>query len=451
MTTPDLAHVDAMIASTPRQETKPRIALDSWAEMPLLPEEALYGPIGEVVRAIAQDSEASPAGLLGSVITTVGAMLGRGPHCLIEGAPHHARFMTMLVGPSSTGRKGVAMHHGVDRVIAAIDPAFRSRVITGVSSGEGLIEAVRDAAPAVPSARADGDPGISDKRLLVKLGEAAGLFKALEQKGSTLSARLREAFDGDRMQNASRQSPVVATDPHICIIAGITPTEFRRSLTSAEIMNGLANRIMPMWCEREQFLPFGGSAPGPWLLHTLEALKAAVETARHIGLVTWTEDGRDWWAKHYAEISTPRASGALGTLLARGAPIVQRLGLLFAVLDGKSARSAVHMAAANAVWKYIEATWRALYATGELLSDRAQLVLSALEHAGPEGINKSVFREVLGSGNISANEIDSVLGELRGCGLARPHRKAGKYGRPAENWVSVRHLSGDGRNGRESG
>lgn len=448
MTTHDMQQLDATIASLPSHKARAGVGSEHWADIPLIADEALYGPIGEYVRAVVQDSEASTAGVLASVVTTTGAMLGRGPHCLIEGAPHHARFMTLLVGVSSNGRKGVAMYHGVDRVIGAVEPGFWSQVMSGLSSGEGLIERVRDAALEGEGPRGKADPGVSDKRLLVKQGEAAGMFKVLEREGNTLSARIREAWDGDRMQIASRMSAMVATDPHICIVAAITPMEFRRSLKTVEIMNGLANRFMPFFCEREQELPFGGGAPGPWLIRTLEELRVAVDRGRKIVLVTWSGDGREWWRRHYSELSSPRASGALGTLLARGAPIVQRLALLFAVIDGVNERTEAHCEAAYAVWKYVESTWRALYSSGAVLSDRAQKLLAILDAAGAIGVTKSACRTLLGSGNVPAEDINALLGELREPGLARPHRRSGR-GRPAEIWVSVRNLSTIGRDGQE--
>ncbi len=250
------------------------------------------------------------------------------------------------------------------------------------------------------------------------------------------------------MQIASRMSAMIASEPHICIVAAITPVEFRRSLKTVEIMNGLANRFMPFFCEREQELPFGGGSPGPWLIRTLAELKYAVDRGRTIGLVTWSDDGRDWWQRHYSELSSPRASGALGTLLARGAPIVQRLALLFAVLDGSIERTKAHCEAAYAVWTYVESTWRAMYSAGGVLSDRAQKLLAILDGAGADGVTKSACRTLLGSGNIPAEDINALLGELREAGLARPHRRAGR-GRPAEIWVSVQNLSLNGRNGQE--
>jgi hypothetical protein len=425
----------------------------AWDNLPVLSEKAFYGPIGAYVRALAPHTEASPPFLLGATITTIGAMLGRGPHCLIEGAPHHARFFVLGVGSSATARKGTALYHGVTRVINAVDPDFFKRTHSGLSSAEGLITWVRDGTTDADTPAEKRDAGVGDKRLLVKQGEAAGLFRVLEREGNTLSARLREAWDGDDLQVMTRSAPLKATAPHVCIVAAITPNELARSLKAVEVHNGLANRFMPFWCEREQLLPHGGNADQPEVLDALATLRRAVADSRAIGRVTWSRDGYDWWTEHYAELSSPSAGGMLGTLLARGAPIVQRLALLFAVLDGRRERSAAHCTAALAVWRYIEGSWRALYATADVLSDRARKLLDALNAAGPDGLPRSQCRTKLGSGNIAADDIGAALSELREAGLARPHRQSGR-GRTAERWVSMRHLAPvdghNGQNGREA-
>ena len=448
MTTPDLdklqRKIDALPSATGDEVKRTK---ERWANIPQLHDEALYGPIGHYVSALAPDTEASPAGILAAAITTMGAMLGRGPHCMIEGAPHHARFMMLLVGPTSAGRKGTALHHGCTRLIRAVDPAFLSRTVSGLSSGEGLIELVRDATPDGEGPGARGHPGVTDKRLLVKQGEAAGMFKVMERDGNSLSPRLREAWDGDDLQIMTRSAPMLATAPHICLAAAITPTEFLRSLKAVEVQNGLANRFTPFWCEKENQLPFGGGSESWEIKASLNELKVALDRSRRMGLVGWAPDGRDWWAHHYALLATPQVAGVLGALLARGAPIVQRLALLFAVLDGENTRSRVHCEAAHAVWRYIEGTWRAIYSSADALSDRAQKLLAALNAAGAAGIQKAECRGHLGSGNIAAEDVAAALGELREAGLARPHRLAGK-GRPAELWVSTQYLSGDGRDGQ---
>ncbi|HEV8528902.1 MAG TPA: hypothetical protein VGS60_15350, partial [Actinomycetes bacterium] len=70
-------------------------------------------------------------------------------------APRRRPTSVLLVGDSSKSRKGSSWDH-VSRLLADIDPSIGPRTLTGLSSGEGLIWAVRD-----PTAQ---DPGITDQR-----------------------------------------------------------------------------------------------------------------------------------------------------------------------------------------------------------------------------------------------------------------------------------------------
>ena len=114
------------------------------------------------------------------------------------------------------------------------DPGFQRRLSTGLSSGEGVVWAVRD-----PQ---DSDPGAADKRLLVLEPEFASVLKAASREISTLSPTLRNAWDGRPLQLLTRTAPVRATDTHISLIGHITVQELRRHATSIEIANGFLNR-----------------------------------------------------------------------------------------------------------------------------------------------------------------------------------------------------------------
>ena len=63
--------------------------------------------------------------------------------------------------------------------------------MSGLSSGEGLIWAVRD-----PGENGDGqsDSGVADKRRIVLDGEFASTLKVLGRQGNTLSPVIRNAW-----------------------------------------------------------------------------------------------------------------------------------------------------------------------------------------------------------------------------------------------------------------
>lgn len=406
------------------------------APAPVLTKAALYGPLGAYVGQVSQATEAAPAAILASAVAAAGVLVGRGPTWPIDGAPHHARFFVLLVGPSATGRKSTAMAHGARKLLELLDPDFlRARVNSGLSSGEGLIDAVRDPMPEREQANGKvvpADPGVPDKRLLVLEDELGGAFAKMSRDGNTLSAVLREAWDGRILRTMTRANKLIATDPHIGLIGCITPADLRQSLRATEVLNGLANRFLLVWTERVQMLPHGADAAIPGALLTL--LRNAIDNARRVHVVRWTPPAAARWAAVYPALSTPTAGGALSALLARGAPQVRRLAMLYAALDGTSAVDVPHLNAALAFWAYVEASTRYVYQQADSLPPRAQRILAALEVAGDAGLDREAIRRVVGSNNIPAAEITNDLHALREAGVAYL-RTEPTAGRPREVWV----------------
>ena len=70
-----------------------------------LPEEALYGLAGDVVRTIEPHTEADPAALLVQFLVGIGNVIGRGRHFIADGARHGLNLFTVLVGVTSRREK----------------------------------------------------------------------------------------------------------------------------------------------------------------------------------------------------------------------------------------------------------------------------------------------------------------------------------------------------------
>ena len=87
---------------------------------------ALHGPAGAWAIASQRYTEASVAGVL--LATLIAAERDRGtPRIEVGGTHHHVNENGLLVGPTSTGRKGDASNLGRRPVILA-DPDWRERV-----------------------------------------------------------------------------------------------------------------------------------------------------------------------------------------------------------------------------------------------------------------------------------------------------------------------------------
>jgi hypothetical protein len=210
---------------------------------------AYHGLAGEIVQAIAPHTEADPVALLAQLLVAFGAAVGRGAHFQVEATRHNPNEFVVLVGDSAKARKGSSWEH-VRRLLARADQTLAARTLTGLSSGEGLIWAVRD--PAGP------DPGPSDRRLLVVEPEFASVLKHTARDQSTLSPVLRSAWDARPLALLTRTAPARATAAHIGVIGHITQAELRHHATGVELTNGFLNRFLLIACRRVRLLPEGG-------------------------------------------------------------------------------------------------------------------------------------------------------------------------------------------------
>jgi hypothetical protein len=165
---------------------------------PTMEDAAYHGLPGDVVRTILPHSEADPVALLIQCLACAGNILGREFYFQVESDRHHANLFAVLVGQSSNGRKGTS--YGRILSVAKIADAkwADDRNKGGLSSGEGLINEVRDEVKkwnAKEQVFDVVDPGVTDKRLIVVESEFAGALAVMERHGNTLSPLLRKAWD----------------------------------------------------------------------------------------------------------------------------------------------------------------------------------------------------------------------------------------------------------------
>ncbi|MEM9753862.1 MAG: hypothetical protein AAF916_10840, partial [Planctomycetota bacterium] len=105
---------------------------------------AHHGVVGEAVRLLAPQSEADPAVLLVRLLSAARGIVGRTPHIDIDGIDHPARLWPVVVGGTSSGRKGQSWG-SVRRLLKLADPDFTTNhIASGLTTGQGLVHAVRD-------------------------------------------------------------------------------------------------------------------------------------------------------------------------------------------------------------------------------------------------------------------------------------------------------------------
>ena len=403
---------------------------------------AYHGLIGEVVKTLNPHTEADPAALLIQMFAMFGNVIGSTAHWRVEGDTHYLNLYVVVVGETAKGRKGVSAGHG-RRIFERIDPTWSdARVKSGLSSGEGLIHAVRDPIKKRQPIKKPGggveyelvidDPGESDKRLLVVEPEFSRVLRVLDRDGNTLSAVMRQAWDGDNLRVLTKSTPAQATGPHISIVGQITRDELRRDLDRTETANGFGNRILWVCVRRSKELPDGG---GPVDLDPLiERLKCAVERAQTIGEMRRDAEAATLWRREYGRLSAGRP-GLLGAMTARAEAQVMRLACLYTLADCSSSIALVHLRAALELWRYCYES--ATYLFGDRLGDAtADFILCALRDSA-HGLTRSDITRGLFARNKPAAEIDRALSLLKGCHLAVCERDRTGDGRPTERWFSV--------------
>ena len=385
---------------------------------------AYHGLAGAIIERLAPNTEADPAAILAQLLVGAGSLIGRHAHYRVEATRHYPNEFCLLIGDTSKSRKGASLDH-VIALLTNADPELPQRISAGLSSGEGVVWALRD-----PQ---DSDPGITDKRLLVIEPEFAAVLKATARDISTLSPTLRNAWDGRSLQLLTRTAPVRSTGGHLSIIAHITAHELRRHATTNELANGFLNRFIHLAVRRVRLLPEGGD-PNP-LTHTgLQRFFAAtIQHARHAAQVSLDDQARKLWWEVYPTLSEP-AAGLAGQLTARAEAHTIRLALIYALLDGQRQIQPAHLKAALALWDYAarSARWALGHTTGDPLAERIHAAL----RRSPGGLTRTQLRDLLHR-NQPTERIDQALATLTAAGKATRQRTA-TTGRPAETWTATR-------------
>lgn len=415
---------DARTPAPPATGQPHALALAAPAGWPAPPDQAAYhGLPGQIVAKIAPNTEADPVAILAQLLVACGALIGRGAHFHVEATLHHPHEFVVLVGTSAKARKGSSFDH-VARLLSNVDPGFASRLTTGLSSGEGLIWAVRD-----PQ---DHDRGATDKRLLVVEPEFASVLKSTGRELSTLSPTLRSAWDGRPLALLTRTAPARATSAHISIIGHITHTELRRHTTTVEIANGFLNRFLLLAVRRVRLLPEGGD-PDPLKGSGLARYLARVlKHAQTAGQLTLDPAARELWWQTYPQLTAP-GDGLAGNLTARAEAHTIRLALIYALLDRQHQIQPQHLHAALALWDYAarSAAWALGQATGDPLAEQIHAALAR----SPDGLTRTQIRDLC-QRNLPAERLEQALHTLAAAGRAQRQR-ALTAGRPAELWTAT--------------
>lgn len=117
----------------------------------------------------------------------------------------------LLFGPTGTGRKGEATNTA--ELVLSMDPDYPKIVVSGLSSGEGLVQAIRDPVE-VKKGKVTETVGRKGKRLVVIEPEFASILARARREGNTLAPVLRQAWDG-RPLSVLNRAALKARSSHV--------------------------------------------------------------------------------------------------------------------------------------------------------------------------------------------------------------------------------------------
>lgn len=410
----------------------------SWPEP--LAEEAFYGLAGDIVKTIEPHTEADPAALLFSYFVLYGNAIGRIAYFKAEADEHHMNLFVTLAGATSKGRKGVSYGQS-KKLFEAIDDGWtRSRITQGLSSGEGLIWAVRDEQRTVKINKKGEEEeiltvdGVDDKRLLVVEQEFASTIRVLKREGNTLSAIIRKSWDDGDLNSLTKNALAQATGAHISLLTHITKDELLRYLDTTEAANGFGNRFLWVCVKRSKCLPEGGQLHEVDFAGIIKRLRQAVDFGRVTGELKRDAEARDLWYAVYPELSEGKP-GLMGAMTARAEAQVMRLACIYALLDLSREIKIEHLRAALACWDYCESSARFIF--GDSLGDPvADAILKTLKESGKDGMTRTDISNYFGR-NKGAAEISRALDLLAERGMIQRKKEFSGSGRATERWLKT--------------
>ena len=195
----DAKIVDPVLGDPVARDAEAGPAVKRSPPWPTLGERAYHGPIGRAVRLIEPETEADSAAILMQLIAALGNCIGPDPHVRVEDDRHRALVWPVIVGETSKARKGTSWSRVRELMSMVARPWADENLASGLSSGEGLIWAVRDPVEGY-NAKQDAfvtiDAGVTDKRRLVVENEFASVLVEAYEAPTGRRLKITDARSG---------------------------------------------------------------------------------------------------------------------------------------------------------------------------------------------------------------------------------------------------------------
>jgi len=353
---------------------------------PSLDPKVWYGLARDFVLLVAPHTDADPAALYFSFLAAFGVVVGPRLHFTVGATRHALNIFILLIGATARARKGTALAW-VEALFKLAIPDWPKLVLSGLVSGEGLIESIRDPLTQDRPIKDDSgrvteyqevtvDKGVSDKRILVVETEFARVLAACAREGNTLGPIIRDLFDGRLLRSLARKNNNLrATEPHGGILAHCTDDELRSIVRPEDIHGGTINRFLIVCARRTRKLAIPTRPSADEWTALANRVRTAIDWARQqsstnsreeparAAELTFDSDAEALWCASYDSL-TGDASGKYGAATARSDALAWRLAAVFAATDRSLKIRRHHVRAALEAWAYCDASARILFPEG---------------------------------------------------------------------------------------
>ncbi len=376
-----------------------------------LPNMSDFGRAGKIVEQVMPFTEAAALPILIQILLFTAHVVGRRSFWCAGGSKHFLNQFVLLIGPTSTGRKGTSTAL-VKSIFQEIDERFcQAQILRGLSSGEGLIHHLKAKDPGQTGKTTDNVKGESLSCIIIE-EEFVNVLKVTKREGNTLSGNLRSLWDADTLQTLVKHNPAVAHNTFGSLIAHITQREFDKYVDEVDFHNGVLNRFIFIQCSKSKLLPLGGTIPKEKLLEVTKEIKNVIKHAKTVREITFTDNAKNLWTEIYSESFSDDES-VMTDLTARNIPILRRLACSFALFDCQNQVDVQHLKAAKIITDHSRDVCASFFLNNvRRTNSHGEAKLLAALKASEEGLTRTEILKVVFHKNKPANEITEMIQNL---------------------------------------
>ena len=316
------------------------VADDPEASFPEPPHASAYGGlIGECVDFLLEGTDASPVGILASLVSFCGALM---PARTYWHGTHPSSPFLALVGQSGDGRKGTAMFRVRDALGMALGMDVVNRTkFDGIASGEALVKTLL--------ARTNETFGVATGVLFEE--EYETFLVASGREGSSLDSRMRSAFDGKQLSLRKVAETVIVPEPYyLSGLVGIPPTDLQRISKKQGFTSGTMNRWLWLPVVRREVRVLSSEPVFP------DELRKQLVDAHHDTFKSpmrlEPDPAADSLLSDYDDYLRANATGMAARLTRRSGVIALRMALVHASVERSETITRDHVLRAIALTDY---------------------------------------------------------------------------------------------------